>query len=110
MGRSITTVALAVVVLLALPGSTLAAGTANCSEGGQVSRWRGQSLTDSGTKHGTSGTAEAYTLAQCTNPGLIEISGSFYFSNVTPNNGGFSDIVQIGMGNCRAANCVGGMR
>jgi hypothetical protein len=92
-----------------VPSATLGAGTANCSEGGQVSRWRGQSVTDAGQKHGVSGTAEAYSLAQCANPGLIEISGSFYFSNITPNNGGFNDVVQIGMGNCRAANCLAGM-
>jgi len=110
MRRSITALLSALILALSLPSTALGAETANCSEDSQVSRWRGQSYSDAGQKHGTSGTAEAHSLAQCTNPDLIERSGSFYFSNITPNNGGFNDIVQIGMGNCRSANCVGGMR
>jgi hypothetical protein len=88
----------------------LAAETADCSELWATNRWRGHAVQDANQKHGASGTAEAHTLAQCTNPGLIEASGSFSFSNVTPSDGGYNDIVQVGMGNCRAVNCPAGMR
>jgi hypothetical protein len=95
---------------LSLPAVALGAGTANCSEGAATNRWRGVSVQDANQKHGVSGTAESHILAQCNNPGLIEFSGSFIFSNIVPAGGGFNDIVQIGMGNCRAPNCPGGMR
>jgi len=87
-----------------------AAGTANCSEGpGAVNHWRGEAV-GGGQKHGTSGTVPARTLQMCSNPGLIEVDGSFYFSNVEPNSGSFRDIVQIGFGQGRAPTISGGMQ
>lgn len=96
--------------LLMAPG-VLAAGNAPCRDGGPVNRWQGQQAsTVAGRRHGAQASFEGQVLVQCTSPGLIEISGSFVFSNVVPTDGGFNDIVQIGAGNCRAPNCPGGMQ
>jgi hypothetical protein len=48
-------------------------------------------------------------LEQCFEAGFPEISGSFLFCNVIPTDGGSMDIIQVGVGNCRAPNCPGGM-
>ncbi len=95
-------------VQAAVPGATLAAGTANCGQ--DQNHWKGQSASNANQKHGASGTFEAFQLQMCDNPGLIDYSGSFVLSNVVPANGGANDIVQIGMGNCRhPTECPGGM-
>jgi hypothetical protein len=110
LGKFVLAVLSALIVAFSVPTAAFAAGTANCSESDVFNRWRGHFLEDSNQKHGVSGTAEAHTLAQCTMPELIEFSGSFIYSNIAPNNGGFNDIIQVGMGNCRALNCGTGMR
>jgi hypothetical protein len=91
---------------------TFAAGTAPCSEGGPHNRWQGHqnAVAAPGQRHGAQAIFEGQVLQQCSSPGLVEISGSFVFANVTPTNGGSNDIVQIGAGNCRAPNCPGGMQ
>lgn len=76
-----------------------AAGTANCNPDGN--RWKGHAVQGSGQVHGVSGTFEGQHMKLCDNPGISETSGSFVLSNITPSNGGFNDIVQIGMGSCR---------
>lgn len=87
-----------VVLLVAQPvGPALANHTANCNDLYQ-NRWSGQ--TADGAKHGASGTLEGQALDQCANPGPIEISGSFAFSNVE-RQGTANSIVQIGIGRCR---------
>lgn len=104
-------IAVRLVCWLALAPATLGAENVNCAEdGSQTTRLKGHGWPDANQKHGASGTAEAYTLLQCLNPDLVEVSGTFIFSNVVPDNGGFNDIIQVGMGNCRASNCFAGMR
>lgn len=107
---SVAIVASALAVRLALPVTTFAAGTADCSEGPlTVNHWRGEFVAG-GAKHGTSGTVPGRTLQMCTNPNpVLEFDGSFYFSNVEPTNGSFRDIVQIGFGQGRSPSLVGGM-
>lgn len=108
--RRWTIFAICAAIWLAMAPVTLAAEERDCNDPKQNTRWRGQSWRDANQKHGASGTAEAHNLVQCINPDLIELNGTSIFSNVVPDNGGFNDIVQVGMGNCRASNCVGGMR
>lgn len=92
-------ISLATVVLLTtlLVGPASANHTANCNDLYQ-NRWSGQKV--DGAKHGASGTLEGQALDQCTNPGGIEVSGSFAFSNVE-RQGTANSIVQIGIGRCR---------
>ena len=108
---SMAIVASVFTVRLALPGGVLAATTTNCSDGpGAVNYWRGEALT-AGQKHGTSGTVPAYTMVLCTSPNpILEIDGSFYFSNVEPASGTFRDIIQIGFGQGRSPTLYDGMR
>jgi hypothetical protein len=86
-----------------------ALGAAPCSELFQKNRWQGQQSSTTSERHGAKGVFESWSLVQCTNPGLFEISGSFVFSNVIPTNGSFNDIIQVGAGTCRAPICSGGM-
>jgi hypothetical protein len=98
-------------VWLALAPTVWAAETANCSELGATNRWQGhQASTTTGQRHGAQAIFEDWSLVQCTNPGLVEASGSFVFANVVPTDGTSLDIIQIGAGNCRAPNCPGGMQ
>lgn len=80
-----------------LAGPASANHTANCNDI-YKNRWSGQKV--DGAKHGASGTLEGQALDQCANPGPIEISGSFAFSNVE-RQGTDNSIVQIGIGRCR---------
>lgn len=92
-----------------LPSAALAAAVADCSEGpGQVNHWRGQ-VVGGGAKHGTSGTLPGRTLQMCTNPGAVEVDGTFYWSNIEPASGSFRDIVQVGFGQGRSPTIFGGM-
>jgi hypothetical protein len=94
---------------LVAPGVVFAATAINCQEGpAAVNHWRGEGG-DLATAAGASGTVPAATLALC-NPGLVEVDGAFYFSNVTPTNGGFNDIVQVGFGANRCPACASGTR
>jgi hypothetical protein len=95
---------------LATPATSLAAATATCSEGPlAVNHWRGEALS-AGQKHGTSGTVPGRILNMCTSPNpVLEIDGTFYFSNVEPASGSFRDIVQIGFGQGRSPTLSGGM-
>lgn len=95
---------------LAFPGISLAIGTTSCAEGpGAVNHWRGEALV-AGQKHGTSATVPGRVLSLCTSPNpLLEIDGSFYFSNVEPASGSFRDIIQIGFGQGRSPSVPGGM-
>jgi hypothetical protein len=54
-----------------------------------------------GNRHGASGTIDGQNLNECLNPAFIETSGTFAWSAVG-NNGFFNDLVQIGIGKCRA--------
>jgi hypothetical protein len=96
----------ALVLPFAFPRVLLAAETANCQDA-FTNRWRGVAV-QSLQKHGASALVTPTTLAFCDNPGLIEIDGTFYFSNVVPNGGGFNDIVQVGYGKCRSGSCSTG--
>jgi hypothetical protein len=93
------------------PRSVLAVGYTGCSDGpGAVNRWRGVTYSDAGSKHGAAAVFEGQTLQRCNTPGPIEIDGSFMFSNIVPAGGGFNDIIQTGIGNCRSpGQCSGGM-
>ena len=75
--------------------------TANCSEpGAAVNRWTGVEV--AGNKHGAAGRLEGQSLDMCTAPEPTwEASGSFAFVNVV--GPGMYDIVQAGIGRCRAA-------
>jgi hypothetical protein len=92
-------ITLVMVVLLTtlLVGPVSAIDTAHCNDLYQ-NRWSGEKV--DGAKHGASGTLDAQALNQCTSPGLVEISGSFAFSNVE-RQGSANSIVQIGIGRCR---------
>lgn len=106
---SLMALMIAVAGSFTFPSATLAAATADCSEGPlAVNHWRGQAV-GGGAKHGTSGTVPGRTLKMCTNPGAVEIDGSWYFSNVEPASGSFRDIVQIGFGQGRSPTLSGGM-
>ena len=70
----------------------------NCTSEGGNSRWSGHSL--AGAYHGSAGVADGQDLHQCANPSLVEVNGTFYFTNIEK--GGVDyDIVQVGMGKCR---------
>ena len=100
----------AVVILglsLAFPRTTLAAGTASCSDI-YHSYWRGQQVGGVGTKHGASGTASGYALQICTSPVGISTDGSWYFSNVVSNTHAANDIIQVGYGQERCPFCPQG--
>lgn len=96
------------VVVGTLPPATLASDIAACSDLFVVNRHAGQGIW-SGTPDGASANIEHQTLHQCSPPGLIELSGSFAYVNVQ--GPGSNDIVQVGMGDCRApaTTCVSGM-
>ena len=89
--------------------AVLAGGTANCSEALISNRWLGQQSASSSQRHGAKATFENWSLVQCTNPGLVEISGSEVWTNLIPTDGSDWDILQIGAGNCRAPVCHAGM-
>jgi hypothetical protein len=94
---------------LATPATSLAASTTNCSEGPlAVNHWRGE-VVAGGQKHGSSGTVPGRILNMCTSPGLFEVDGTFYFSNVEATTPSFRDIVQIGFGQGRSPTLSGGM-
>lgn len=94
-------VAASLALTLSLPPRLLAAEAIACQEDSGVNRWQGQHFIDANQKHGVSAVFEAQVLLQCTQPDLFETSGSFVFSNITPTNGGFYDILQMGFGVCR---------
>jgi hypothetical protein len=80
----------------------------NCT-GSKLHWWKGVHTSGTaGHRHGTSGTAKAYTFKQCKNPPFLSSSSTFYFSNIVPFNGGAYDIIQIGEGKCRGLNCASG--
>jgi hypothetical protein len=90
--------------------SVLASGSANCSEGGQHSRFLAQHAQTTATRQGAKATFEVWNLVQCTNPGPVEISGSSIWSSVEPTDGGAYDILQMGAANCRYPGvCLAGM-
>ncbi len=94
---------------LATPATSLAAATTNCSEGPlAVNHWRGE-VVAGGQKHGSSGTVPGRILNMCTSPGLFEVDGTFYFSNIEAVAPSFRDIVQIGFGQGRSPTLSGGM-
>lgn len=83
-------------VLLIRPLPVAAAETANCADF-YTNRLLGVKV--AGAKHGASSTF-GFSTALCTNPGFLEISGSFLWSGVQKAGTG-SSIVQVGIGNCR---------
>lgn len=99
---------LASTVQLVAPPEAAAAGTTTCNPDGN--RWKGHASQSATQRHGAAASFQGLVLQLCTNPGILETSGSFAFSNVTPSDGGFNDIIQIGMGKCFTANCGSGMR
>lgn len=94
----IALVSVAIPYEVALVQPVLAADAQACTSESGHNRWSGEGL--NGAFHGNSGTAEGQDLHQCNNPALIEINGTFYWTNVE-GGGGFNDIVQVGMGKCR---------
>ena len=109
MRRPIAAVLTAMLLITLFPATTMAAETAACNEL-YKNRWQGHQSATTAQRHGAQAIFEAQALQQCINPGLIEVSGSFVFSNIVPTDGGANDIIQIGAGNCRAPNCPAGQR
>jgi hypothetical protein len=109
--RRAATIASTLLVLVSLEATfapaVVAADAINCTGESGVNRWSGHSI--GGVFHGNSGTAEGQDLHQCNNPALIEINGTFYWTNVE-HGGTFNDIVQVGMAKCRQPiNCSSNM-
>lgn len=96
------------------PPPTAAANYIACIEGGigpiNIHQGQGQS---GGQKHGASAVLENDYLNQCSpETHFPEYSGNFAYVNVVPTAGGFNNIVQIGVGNCRGfgTGCATGMQ
>ena len=93
------------------PTAVYAATAIDCQDGGLTATnyWKGHEsqLT---TAAGASAVVPAMTLSLCNPSPVYEVDGSFYFSNVTPGNGGANDIIQVGFGSNRCPTCVSGTR
>lgn len=115
MRRPAAAIAMAVWTLLAYPSAGLAethVGPGPCvdADTDNNNQWAGQKNESANGRHGARANYEAWVLVMCTNPGLVEISGSYVFANVGPNDGGFNDIIQIGAGHSRCpVACPSGM-
>ena len=105
-------ISVACLVILAFPGPVAADGASNCVSGLNYHQWRGVTYTNSSFQiHGVSGKILRYNLIRCSPPVGIETDGTFVFSNIVPAGGGANDIIQVGVGDCRApVQCSGGMR
>lgn len=102
----------AMVAMLSLTAapSVVLAEHGTCDEEVQTNRWRGHTTIDATQKHGASGIFESHTLDQCGTPDLVEISGTFMWSAIAPNNNASQSVVAMGMGTCRSATCPAGQR
>jgi hypothetical protein len=113
VSHPVLALAVAVWVMVATPwvglSQTYAAGTASCSDGGLTNRWLGQKSSTTNQRHGAKAAFEAQTMQLCTNPGLVEISGSLVWADVGPTDGHFNDILQMGAGKQTCPFCPTGM-